>query len=318
MIGAANPDDDSSKSQSGIIPGSSGLPAFTLSGPEPAPLPVLIAVPHAGRTYPACLIGQMRNPSLAALKLEDRYADLLGAAVARETGVALLVAHAPRAMIDLNRAETDMDWEMLANGRPPLSGLTAPSQRVRGGLGLIPRRLPRLGELWRQNLEETELAERIAAVHRPYHACLAARLAALRRVWGAALLIDLHSMPPLHQGGGRDSAEFVLGDRFGVSCHDALLDSAFGFFAWRCRGAAYNRPYAGGYALDRHARPLAGIHALQLEIDRSSYLDSRLIEPGNGFSEMVTLLVDLVRRLASDVAELGRGANRSGRVQAAE
>jgi N-formylglutamate amidohydrolase len=72
------------------------------------------------------------------------------------------------------------------------------------------------------------------------------------------------------------------------------------------RGAAHNRPYAGGYVLERHGAPADGVHALQLEIDRSSYLDSRLVEPGAGFDAMVDLLSELVCRLAAEVAGLGR------------
>ncbi|MBO0749788.1 MAG: N-formylglutamate amidohydrolase, partial [Porphyrobacter sp.] len=77
---------------------------------------MLVAVPHAGRTYPPSLLGQMRDPLGAGLKLEDRYVDLLAQTIAGETGAGLLVAHAPRAMIDLNRAPEEMDWDMLVDG----------------------------------------------------------------------------------------------------------------------------------------------------------------------------------------------------------
>ncbi|MBA4162419.1 MAG: N-formylglutamate amidohydrolase [Novosphingobium sp.] len=297
---------DSPRREGGSIPGSGGMPAFVVSAPEPSMLPVLIAVPHAGRAYPGTLLERMRNPGFAALKLEDRYVDRLAEAVAKETGAALLVAHAPRAMIDLNRATEDVDWDMFARGRPDNLGSYTPGMRVRSGLGLIPRRLPGLGELWKRRHEEEDLAARIDSIHAPYHACLAETLAALRDRWGAALLIDLHSMPPLGFRGGQPAPEFVLGDRFGVSCGGALVGSCFSFFAEARRGAAHNRPYAGGYVLERHARPDEGLHALQLEVDRSSYLDTRLVEPGPGFAAMVSLLTGLVRRLAGEVADLGR------------
>lgn len=309
---------DSHPVQGGSIPGSDGAPAFSLSLPQPSDLPVLIAVPHAGRHYPGSLLERMRNPGFAALKLEDRYADLLGEAVARVTGAALLVAHAPRAMIDLNRGTDDVDWDMFLRGRSARIGSYTPGLRARSGLGLIPRRLPGLGELWKQRHEEEELATRIAAIHDPYHQALADSLLALRERWGAALLIDLHSMPPLAPRGPAQAAEFVLGDRFGASCHGALVASTFGYFAQTRRAAAHNRPYAGGYVLERHARPDAGIHALQLEIDRSSYLDPQLAEPGAGLEPMIELLCGLVRRLAGEVAELGQAASGRGWAAAAE
>lgn len=296
---------ESQRVAGGAIPGAPGLAAFTLSAPTPSALPVLIAVPHAGRAYPSDLVARMRSPADAALKLEDRYVDRLADQVARATGAALLVAQAPRAMIDLNRATDEVDWEMFPRGRPDGVGGPAPGIRVRSGLGLIPRRVPGLGELWKSRHEVDELTQRIAHIHAPYHGCLGETLMALRNRWGAALLLDLHSMPPLGFRGGQPAPEFVVGDRFGATCHGTLVASSFGYFSEMRRGAAHNRPYAGGYVLERHGNPAQGIHAMQLEICRSSYLDARLAEPGKGFAAMVHLLSGLVRRLAGQVAELG-------------
>lgn len=300
----------SQRETGGSIPGGGGTPAFYLRAPQPSAIPVLVAVPHAGRAYPGSLLERMRHPHFVALRLEDRKVDLLGEEIARQTGAALLVAQAPRAMIDLNRAVDDVDWDMIGGGAPaPISnevGSYTPGMRARSGLGLIPRRLPGLGELWKRRHDAVDLSARIAGIHEPYHARLAATLAALRARWGAALLIDLHSMPPLTLRGGQPGPELVIGDRFGTTCHGGLVASAFAYFAEHRRGTAHNRPYAGGYVLERHAAPRGGLHALQLEIDRSIYLDSRLLEPGDGFAAMADLMVGLVRRLAGEVATLGR------------
>lgn len=296
---------ESPRDNSGTIPGTPDRPVYSFSAPQPSAVPILIAVPHAGRDYPAAIAERMRHPRAAALRLEDRYADLLGEAVAQRTGAALLVAHAPRAMIDLNRATDDVDWEMFGRGNEGV-GARPIGLRARSGLGLVPRRLPGLGEIWKRRHDEAELAERIAAIHEPYHARLARELARLRARWGGALLIDLHSMPPLGLRGSHPPSQFVIGDRFGASCGGSLIAAAFGFFAEKRRQAGHNRPYAGGYVLDRHAAPHEGVHALQLEIDRSCYLDRALAEPGPGLAAMVDLLAELVDRLAGRVAEIGR------------
>ena len=297
---------DSSVRRGGTIPGAPGSAAYTLLRREPSPIPVLIAVPHAGRIYPPSLLGEMRDPSGASLKLEDRYVDLLARTIAEKTGAALLTAEAPRAMIDLNRAPEEMDWEMVANreqdGREP----PGPARRARGGLGLVPRRLPGLGEIWKRRMTQAELDSRLAGIHAPYHAALAAELARLKARWGGVLLVDLHSMPPLGpKRGPHASADFVIGDRFGSSCDGLLVAAAFDHFAAAGRRAAHNRPYAGGYVLDRHAAPSRGFHGLQVEVCRAAYLDERLREPGWGFEAVAELLEGLVRRLASDFASLG-------------
>ncbi|EIZ81327.1 N-formylglutamate amidohydrolase [Novosphingobium sp. Rr 2-17] len=296
---------DSGGCKGGQIPGAPNEHAFTQYAAQPLAIPVLIAVPHGGRTYPPALLRDLRYPPSMVLRLEDRLIDLVAQGVARATGAALLVAQAPRAMIDLNRGPEDVDWEMFVREARPASGSATPSRRARSGLGLIPRRLPGMGELWRRRLGSEDLAERLDGVHEPYHATLGATLADLRDRWGAALLIDLHSMPPLPAPDGRGGTQIVIGDRFGASCHGSLVVAAFAHLAGCGREAAHNRPYAGGYVLERHAQPRQAIHALQLEIDRSRYLDAALIELGAGVDAMVKDLAGLVRCLAERVSDLG-------------
>jgi N-formylglutamate amidohydrolase len=287
-------------------PGSIEQP-FTVSMGEKPPIPVLLSVPHAGRAYPTELSARMRQPKLACLRLEDRFVDLLGQEVARETGAGLLVAHAPRAMIDLNRTPDDMDWDMVIGGAPHHTGRLAAGSRARSGLGLVPRRLPGMGELWQRRMTLDELEARLAQVHGPYHTALADGLEQLRDRWGAALLIDLHSMPPLGRKTGPDAApDFVVGDRFGASCASHLSAAALQHFAEAGRAVAHNRPYAGGYVLDRHGAPARGIHAMQIEVCRTAYLDASLSEPGPGLAAVARVLAALIRRLAADLA-IGRG-----------
>ncbi len=303
----------------GAIPGTDA-PAFTLRMLPGAPIPVLISAPHAGRDYPAHVIAHLRDPAAAALRLEDRRVDGLAEAVAQATGAGLLVAHAPRAMVDLNRSPEDVDWSMVEGGAPHGAFGTArhslANRRSRGGLGLVPRRLSGLGEIWKGRLSSAELAARIGGIHAPYHAVLSRTLEDLRDRWGAALLIDLHSMPPLQpRPAGQPAAEFVIGDRFGASCDRALVCAAFSYFEANGRAVAHNRPYAGGYVLDRHAAPARRIHAIQLEVCRASYLDAAMSEASGRAPGVARLLAGLVRVLAAEVAAIGG----SGRLaQAAE
>jgi len=304
----------------GCVPGLNNAPAFTLTTPPRLRLPLLLAVPHAGRAYPPAVMARMRDPALAQLRLEDRFVDRLGVAIAQQTGAALLVANAPRALLDLNRADDDVDWDMIEGGRPAHGADRAAPQpsnhRARSGLGLVPRRLPGSGEIWRGRLAQDELAARIEGIHHAYHAALAQELARIRAEWGVALLVDLHSMPPLRAVDGEGAAAvIVLGDRFGASCHQRLMGRALAHLEARGYPAAQNRPYSGGYVLDRHGAPQAGVHALQIEVCRATYLDRRLSEPGPGLAMMAAMLADLVRELGAEAALLGGG---EGLLQAAE
>lgn len=265
--------------------------AFELLGPTGGS-PVCISIPHAGRAYPHD-IGTLLAVPLARIRaLEDRHADVFGPVLARH-GHATLMANTPRLMIDLNRSETDIDpATMLAtttwSGRP--------SPRARGGLGLVPDRLAGIGRLWRRPLDSATLTDRIARLHRPYHAALATLLTRAQLAHGRAILIDLHSMPPLP---GPDAADVVIGDRHGRSASREITAMAGATFEAAGLRVAYNQPYAGGHILERHGRRDKGIDAIQIELDRRLYLDSRLDVPTDEFGRIGAILGDLADRLAA-------------------
>lgn len=265
----------------------------------PARLPVLISVPHAGRAYSAALLEAVQVPASALAALEDPFVDrLVERAIA--AGAQGIIAHAPRAEIDLNRSLRDLDSAMVV---PPPRG-SALSRRASVGLGLIPSRLAGHGPIWRRDLHASEVERRIASIHRPYHAAIADGLHTLRTRFGVATLIDCHSMPTRGRGG----ADIVLGDRHGTSADEHLVQAAEA--ACRAFGltSARNDPYAGGEIVARHHRRAHGINALQIEIDRSLYLDDDLRRPGPGFERMSWFVATVVRSVAeaalADVALL--------------
>ncbi len=283
---------------------------FTLTGLPDAAMPVLIAVPHAGRDYPPDILEAMRLPDASTVTLEDRHVDRIATRIVARLSAPLLVANTPRAIIDLNRSPDDIDWTMIAGGRPAGVLGAATPRRARGGLGLVPRRLQGVGEIWKGPVEPEALQWRIDHIHRPYHAALGTALETIRDEWGAALLIDLHSMPPLKPvRRGEPTARFVLGDRFGASCEPMLMATAFRRFAALRLMAAHNRPYAGGYVLDRHANPARGIHAFQLEVCRSAYLDADLAEISGDCNTVADMLAEVIRELSREVIGIGRGEN---------
>jgi N-formylglutamate amidohydrolase len=257
--------------------------------------PVILSVPHAGRDYPAELRARLRPPVERLLPLEDRMVDEVARGVA---GVATLIARRPRAWIDLNRHETEVDPGMLENG-PPASRLNL-TMKVRSGLGLVPRRLAGVGELWRGRLPAADLARRIAEDHRPYHATLGALLARAKARHGIAILVDLHSMPPLPSG-----AELVIGTRFGLSADPGFVAPVLAAATRAGLSVQENSPYAGGHIVERHGDPRRSIHAIQLELDRALYLDRALdrCDPA-GLARAQAFLREAIGRL-SEAALMG-------------
>jgi N-formylglutamate amidohydrolase len=277
-------------------------PPFVTRGPVMAKRPVLIAVPHAGRTYPAALLHNARVPLSILQLLEDRFVDRVadGAVAA---GFTVIEARVARAYIDLNRAEDELDpLALAAGGGTAVTAALRPSARARAGLGLVPHRLARHGPLWRAPLTVRDLKDRIAQVHRPYHQAVAAQLAQMRATWGRAILIDLHSMPTQANTG----PQCVIGDRYGATARTALSLALVGLAEAGGLRSARNTPYAGAHGLLRHARPDEGVEAVQLELDRALYLDAATRPTAAGVARMGQLLAGMAT--AAEALILGTGA----------
>lgn len=267
--------------------------------------PVIVSVSHAGRDYPAELIAALRVPVAALRGLEDRHVDAV--AFAAHGDEAMLVQRRARAWIDLNRSEHERDPRVDAGA--PAAGQAPPSAKLRSGLGLVPRRVAAAGDLWRTRFAGAAIDRRIAEDHRPYHAALERLLAAARRRYGVAVLLDLHSMPPL----GTGCARIVIGDRFGRTAGGRFVAAVEGAALRAGVPAALNSPYAGGHIVERHGRPALATHAIQVELDRSLYLDARLDAPGPGLAPTAAL----VRRMIDVLAAEALGGS-SARTLAAE
>jgi N-formylglutamate amidohydrolase len=265
------------------------MASFRILGGDPPDSPVVLSVPHAGRAYCDALCDALRAPLASVAALEDRYVDAI--ALAARGAETLLVQDRPRAWIDLNRGEHERD-PLLDDG----ARAHHPSAKVRAGLGLVPRRTGQTGDLWRRRFAACEVEARIVADHRPYHQALGDRLAAARARFGVAVLLDLHSMPPL--AGTR--ARVVLGDRFGRAAATRFVQRLEEVVEAAGIGHALNTPYAGGYILERHARPAGGVHAIQVELDRALYLDARLDAPGPGMAATVRLVRAMIDALADE------------------
>ncbi len=231
--------------------------------------------------------------------LEDRHVDaLIGEAVA--AGCIAFVARTARSWLDLNRDEREIDPAMLTP--PPPAQRLIQSAKLRGGLGLIPRRIAGAGELWRGPVAASDVEARIASHHRPYHAAIADALAVTRARFGAALLLDCHSMPPVGHEPFKPSPRIVVGDRYGHSASARLVERLVAVIEGVGLCVARNAPYAGGYTLDRHGRPQRGLHAVQIEIDRDLYLERDRRTLASGAGKVAMLLAQIAAAAEDELA----------------
>ena len=248
---------------------------FTILEPTHWSSPFLFTSPHSGNVYAPSFVGSSKLKRLALRRSEDAFVDELFAVVP-EHGAHLLAARFPRAYVDVNRDESEVDPGMFEVGHP--TPLGRKSARVSAGLGVIPKVVRDGVEIYDKPLPVGEAAFRLAAFYRPYHAALAGLLAQTKERFGAAVLIDCHSMPPVVNG-----HDVVIGDRHGNACSPALCDRIEAELKEAGFSVARNNPYAGGYTTSHYGDPARHLHAVQIELNRGLYLAERRMEKSAGF-----------------------------------
>jgi N-formylglutamate amidohydrolase len=270
-------------------------PPFEVLEPQTWQGPVLFNSPHSGSTYPRHFLASSRLDMATLRRSEDSFVDELVAGVVRE-GFPMMRAHFPRCFVDVNREPYELDPRMF-EGRLPSFANTR-SMRVAGGLGTVARVVGDAQEIYDQRIPVDDALRRIESLYKPYHRALRRLFTRLHREFGAAVLIDCHSMPST--AGHRDERprpEFVLGDRYGTSCVGVVAEMvekalrALGYTVSR------NKPYAGGFITEHYGNPAAGLHAIQLEINRALYMDERCYQRSSTFSRLTADMETLARRL---------------------
>ena len=285
-------------------------PPFVVHRPEAAAAsPLVFASPHSGRLYPPDMMAASVLDAAAIRRSEDAYVDDLIAGAAAEGATVIQAAYA-RAYIDVNREPYELDASMFEDELPDFARRR--TARVAAGLGSIARIVAEGQEIYGRKLTFADARRRIEEVHQPYHTALSGLLDEARGRFGRAVLIDWHSMPAaaartLSQSGDASSpgaCDLVLGDRFGAACSPALtvlVERAFEAMGYK---VARNAPYAGGYTTQLYGKPHAGVQALQIEINRSLYLNETTLERHAGFEPLKQDLQRVFALLGAEAATL--------------
>jgi N-formylglutamate amidohydrolase len=270
-------------------------PPFEIVQPARTSGPVLFNSPHSGCVYPREFLAWSRLNIATLRRSEDSFVDELIAGAVKQ-GFPLMRAHFPRCFVDVNREPYELDPRMF-EGRLPSFANTR-SMRVAGGLGTVARVVGDSQEIYDRRIPVDDALRRIEGLYKPYHRALRRLFNRLQGDFGAAVLIDCHSMPSsIGQKDERPRPQFVLGDRYGTSCADVISETmektlrALGYSVNR------NKPYAGGFITEHYGNPAVGLHAIQLEINRGLYMDERRCARSHAFPQLVSDLETLATRL---------------------
>lgn len=275
-------------------------PFHHIRTPEKLTTSVVFASPHSGRSYDAAFLTRSRLDRHTIRSSEDAFVDQLFSSVPL-LGAPLLQALSPRAYVDLNRSPEELDPALIEGvsrrGHNP---------RVLSGLGVIPRVVANGRPIYDGKLTMVEAQQRLNRVWYPYHDSLRGLLQQAHARFGQAILIDCHSMPrealdTVSRTRSR-RPDIVIGDRFGVSADSDIVERIEAAFAAAGFETARNAPFAGAYIAQTYGRPSRGHHAIQIEIDRSLYMDEATLTRSPQFGTVTARLEQVIR----DIADIGR------------
>ncbi|CAA7611297.1 N-formylglutamate amidohydrolase [Magnetospirillum sp. UT-4] len=279
-------------------------PVLTVLAPADQSVPLVFASPHSGRDYPAAFVAASRLDPAALRRSEDSFVDELFAAAPRH-GAPLLAANFPRAFCDPNREAYELDPSMFDGALPVHANSRSP--RVAAGLGTIARVVASGAEIYRGKLPVAEIERRLNLCYRPYHQRLREMVEATRRRFGWSVLVDCHSMPsvggPMDHDVGLSRVDVVLGDCFGAACAGPLVDAVEEVYRSRGYRVVRNTPYAGGYTTRHFGQPRTGSHALQIELNRSLYMDEAAHARSADFARLAADCEAVIAALAGLVRE---------------
>lgn len=272
---------------------------FTLVEPAVCTTSLIFASPHSGRDYSDSFLNRSVLDERVIRSSEDAFVDLLFAD-APLFGAPLLAATAPRAFIDLNRSCDELDPALIEGVRK-----SSHNPRVTSGLGVIPRVVASCRPIYHGKLTLAEAQARLDQHWRPYHAELQRLLDRTRTCLGQAILIDCHSMP--HEAidclgaTGNRHPDIVLGDRFGAAADASIMEQVETAFSRAGLRVARNTPFAGAFTTQHYGRPSRRQHVIQVEIDRSLYMDEKRIQPNRDFEAFQAL----IRSVVAEITEIG-------------
>ena len=241
--------------------------------------PLLVSSPHSGRNYQGEFANLTHHDVGVLRRSEDAYVDQLIEDVP-SLGIPTIAANFPRVFVDVNRAAGELDPGMYSDR--VRADLAEDSRRTASGLGVIPRISADGRPLYGRRLKFAEAERRLKQFYWPYHDALAALVDETRTRFGAAVLLDVHSMPNQSARG----ADIVLGDRFGQSCDPRVIDLIEGRFRGQGFVTVRNTPYACGHTTASYGRPESGVHAIQIEVNRSLYMDENRVQPTAGLDRL--------------------------------
>ena len=270
--------------------------------------PLMLSFPHSGDIYPDDF-GYCRDLSYADIDHPcDKYMDEIFAE-GQALGLSTIKANFPRACVDVNRHQHDIDRDMLDDA-DNWYGRFLPCS-VGSGATLFWSRAYDM-PIYERKLTLAEAKARLARYFIPYHQTMTAMVERLHAKHDQVYIVDCHSMTRFDgkARGGKERPEIDIGNRAGGACDPDLTEKMANLFAERGYDVGINKRFIGGEITLRYGWPEIGQHILQVELRRDLYMDEATRARGDNFAKVQADCAAILRAYKTYVENRGQQTTR--------
>lgn len=231
--------------------------------------PLFVSIPHSGEKIPAEAHWLSSLPEPIQMCDVDRFVDLLYKPAIKSLSLPSVIAEWHRYVVDLNRLPEDIDQNSVEGAELPAGTHTTGFHWIKTTKG---------DQILPQPLSKETHAAWVKAYFLPFHQQVKEQYERyFARGFKKVYQIDAHSMPSMgtaaHRDPGQRRAEIVISDQEGKSCEAKFKDLVIEAYKKSGFEVAYNWPYLGGRVTQTYGKPEVGQHCIQVEMNRSLYMD---------------------------------------------
>ena len=259
-------------------------------------IPIIISIPHSGTLYSNIFL---KNILLSKKELqfsEDNYVDKI-LEKALGGNISYVKANFPRSFIDVNRSPLELDSLMVSSNIPTIDKFNL--TKVKSGIGVIHRVSYYGNEIYDHLLTRREIVTRLLNNYFPYHNALKLLIKNTKIINNRILVLDFHSMPSKFLD---KNVDIVIGNNFNLSCNNTLSSKIINYFCDYNYSLSINDPYSGGFITKFYGKPLERVNVLQIEINRSLYMNEDTLEiKSNKLNILSKNLNSIIKKLTNDL-----------------
>ena len=250
---------------------------------EKEKFPIIISLPHSGDNYYSEFIKSSLLDKDELRRAEDSFVDEIWDFSINE-GYCYIKSTIPRIYVDLNRHPLELDPYLCSSDIPKFE--QSKSLKVLSGIGVIPKVSNYGNDIYAEPLSRAEIRKRLISYYFPYHRALKYMIKRLKNKFKDVLVIDCHSMPSSDVPKKSTFVDINLGNNYGLSISENIFNLIRGNFEKLGFIVEENIPYSGGFITQFYGNPSDGIHVLQLEINRSIFMDEKLFKKNRNIEQI--------------------------------